>query len=81
MENNIGQQGVPSPALPPVHEEALKKIRMIAGEHFDSFVIVLGKSGQRWSTWNDDTAAFGMASFVCHKINQKWWNEKEADVK
>jgi len=70
-----------APQPTPVHEEALQKIRMLVGEHFDGFLLVVSKNGQRWSTYKTDDEAFGMASFIVHTINKKWWESGNREVK
>lgn len=71
MNNDIGQQS--TPALPPVHEAALSKIRMIAGEYFDDYLIVLSKGNERWRAYKTEDGAHGKASFILSEINKKWW--------
>lgn len=81
MDNPVQTQ----PPLPPVHEAALEKLRMIAGEYFDDWLIVVSKNGnngtQRWRAYKTEDGAHGKASFILHEINKRWWSEGGKDVK
>ncbi len=63
-------QGViPNP--PPA--AVLNKIRAIAGEHFDDYLIVVCKDGDVFSSYKAKCSAFGMALMVVQDINHDWW--------
>lgn len=66
---------IDNPQLPPVHEAALAKLHMIAGEHFDDYLILVSKGTERLRCYKTEDGAHGKASFILSEINKKWWAE------
>ncbi len=58
--------------LPPVHEAALAKLQMVAGEYFDDYLIVVSKGGEKWRAYKTEDGAFGKASYIIQEISRKW---------
>lgn len=71
METPQGTQ----PELPPVHEAALIKMQMIAGEYFEYYLIVVSKGTERWRLYKTEDDAFGKASFIVSEIHNKWFRK------
>lgn len=72
MENTIPTSATPQ--LPPSEDAILDKLKTIAGEHFDDYLLVVSKDKMIWNTYSSRVSAYGMASMVVHDINQDWWN-------
>lgn len=51
---------------------AMNKIKAIASEHFDDYVLIVTKDSNVWHTYNKKTAAFGMMTMIGQKIQQDW---------
>ncbi len=69
------------PELPPVHEAALNKLSMIAGEYFEDYLIVVSRGKERFVAYKNEDDAHGKASFVLSNINQKWWKDGSRELK
>lgn len=66
-------QGTVSPPPKPAPKEILEKIKAVVGERVDDYLVVVSIEGDVYSLYRTKTAAFGMASMVCHDINHDWW--------
>ncbi len=66
---------IPTGTVPinPPPLEALNKLRAVAGEHFDDYLLVVSVKGDVFSLYKGKVSAFGMASMVCQDINHDWW--------
>ena len=64
------------PSPPPATDKILEKIRAIVSEHTQDFLIVVSIDNNVHSLYKTKTNAFGMASMICHDINQDWWMNK-----
>lgn len=62
-----------TPVPSPSENVILEKLKSIAGEHFDDYLLVVSKDKMIFNTYNSRVAAYGMASMVVHDINQDWW--------
>lgn len=62
-------------------DAALEKIRAVVGEHAQDYLIVVSIKDNVHSLYKTKTGAYGMASMVCHDINQDWWMNKSKDSK
>lgn len=71
----------PQSELPPVHEAALAKLSMIAGEYFDHYLIIVSKGNDNFDSYSNDRMAHGMSSWIHSKINKKWWGEEGKKIK
>ncbi len=54
----------------------LEKIRAVVSEHTNDFLVVVAIDNDVHSLYKTKTGAYGMASMVCHDINQDWWMNK-----
>ena len=54
------------------HKESLERMKSIAGEHFDNYLIVVQKNGQSFHNYSSKTTAYGMAAFVMQDIGHDW---------
>ena len=54
------------------HEVAMNRIKALAEEHFDDFVLIVGKGNNIWHMYNNGTSAFGMMAKVSQDIYQSW---------
>lgn len=54
------------------HEVAMQRIRCLAEEHFDDFILIVGKDKDMWSFYNKGTSAYGMMAKVSQQIYQSW---------
>lgn len=70
MENPTGI--IPNP--PP--QALLEKIRAIVSENCDDYLLVISIGNNIHTLYKTKTNAFGMASLICHDINQEWWITK-----
>ena len=65
------------PKVPEVYEPALEKIRVIASEYFEDYLIVVTKRGpkgtERFRCFSTEDGAYGKASFILHELNHRWY--------
>ncbi len=59
------------------HETALDKLKDIAGEHFEDYLLVVVKDKQVWSTYKSKCSAYGMASMIKSDIEKEWNSSKD----
>lgn len=59
-------------AIKPPEEIQLDKLKDIAGEHFDGYLLIVTKDSKIWNTYSSKTSAFGMAAMVMSDIEQDW---------
>lgn len=57
--------------------DKLDKIKAIAGEHFDDYLLVLVKDGDVHTAYNSKIAAMGMATMVRNDIKQDWRTSRD----
>lgn len=61
------------------HEAALDKLKMIAGEHFDGYLLVVSKDSRVWTTYKNKTSALGMAVMVAEEIKEDWRKQNDSE--
>lgn len=60
------------PSQSPAHETQLTRLKDIAVEHFDEYLLIVSKDGQVWNTYKSKCSAHGMASMVISDIHRDW---------
>lgn len=68
------------PIQPNPNQVILDKIRAVVSEHSDDFLLVVQIKGDIHSFYRSKTSAFGMASMICHDINQDWWINRNTKI-
>lgn len=56
----------------------LQKIKDIADEHFEDYVIIVMKNGQTWHTYKNKVSAHGACAMMMQGIQQDWFNNKQS---
>lgn len=59
------------------HDLALQRIKGLVEEHFDSYVLIVGKNKNIWHMFNKGTDAYGMMARVSQKIHQSWVTDEK----
>lgn len=62
------------------HEYALDRLKGIASEHFQEYLIVVVKDDCVWNTYRSKVSAHGMAAMVLQDIHQDWAKSKDSKV-
>lgn len=55
-----------------LQDSTLNKLKDIASEHFDEYLLVVTKGGKIWNTYKSKCSAHGMASMILQDIHQDW---------
>lgn len=72
----------PTAVVPPIQPpyDILNKMKALAGEHFDDYLLVVCKDGDVLSCYKSKCSAFGMASMVASDIGHDWHVNRSKNI-